>query len=390
MKPFFSIKNTLYFALLLGIIAPMLILAIYTNNSHKEKFYNEFSHFRKDTTRNISKAMQDPLYYFSPNNASLVLEVIKLDRKISKIEVYDILSETHFIIMDFPDRKNGTRFLNQADIVRDGEKLGWLKIEFNDYQLRETLNEQKVIFINLCIITILASISILAPILYFKILSPLKQLLLQSKEFENNEFETVYTWNKSDEINLLGQSFEKARLSILELIGKLKYKNSELEKLYATDQLTSLFNRYKLNEVLEKEVILKHKNPDYQFGIILLDLDHFKRVNDVFGHPVGDTVLKSISAILKDSLRASDIAGRWGGEEFMLIIPQARPELLEQLAQRIRASIESHSFNEIDSITASFGTTLYLDAENIQTCIVRADNALYQAKEEGRNRVIHL
>lgn len=74
----------------------------------------------------------------------------------------------------------------------------------------------------------------------------------------------------------------------------------------------------------------------------------------------------------------------------MLIIPQARPELLEQLAQRIRASIESHSFNEIDSITASFGTTLYLDAENIQTCIVRADNALYQAKEEGRNRVIHL
>ena len=388
MKASFTIKKTLFFALLAGIIVPMLLLAVYTLNAHRDKLYDDFSHFRKNTTLNISRAMQDPLYYFSPNNASLVLEIIKRDRKISKIEVYDALSETHFIIMDFPDRQQGASFINQENVVKDGEVLGWVKIQYDDIQLQKMLSDEKIVFIRLCLITILASILILAPLIYAKILAPLKKLLHQSMQFENNEFDIAYIWEKNDEISLLGQSFDKARLSIIELIAKLRHKNKELKQLYATDQLTSLFNRYKLNEVLDEQQALKDRDPHYQFGIILLDLDHFKQINDEYGHLMGDHVLQTLASILKSSLRNSDIAGRWGGEEFMLIIPNTDGQQLEALAHRIRKNIASHSFSWAGSITASFGTTIFLEHDTTQLCIARVDRALYQAKANGRNTVV--
>ncbi len=383
-----SIKKILFIALVLGIIAPMLSVGYYTIKSSEQILYKDFDKFRARITADIGKAMTEPLFYFSPNNGTIALEIIKHDDRISKIEVFDLLTESEFIILDFPNRKQGNSFINQTNINKNGELLGSVRISFNDRHLQEILSEKREIFIFTCIFTLIVSCLILTPLLYLKVLRPLKRLLYQSKELENEKFELTFTWDKEDEINNLGRSFEKARLSIINLIEELKEKNKQLEKLYITDQLTTLYNRYKLDDALSSEMERANKDKTYQFGIILLDLDHFKQINDTYGHQVGDSVLRSVASIIEVSIRPTDIAGRWGGEEFLLIIPDADRETLLHLSEKIRKICDSKVFEDQINLTASFGVTLYHPGELKDEFITRVDEALYRAKAKGRNEVI--
>ena len=160
-----------------------------------------------------------------------------------------------------------------------------------------------------------------------------------------------------------------------------------VEELSITDQLTKLYNRLKIEEVFKTEI---HRAQRYgtPFSAILLDIDHFKSVNDNYGHDVGDEVLKDISNILKSSVRKTDIIGRWGGEEFLVIASDTDKENTVVLAEKIRKSIESHNFKTIGKKTSSFGVTGYKDGDTQEDIVKRADNALYKAKDNGRNMVI--
>lgn len=173
---------------------------------------------------------------------------------------------------------------------------------------------------------------------------------------------------------------------LTELQKELKLKNKELEKISITDKLTSLYNRHKIDEVLKYE-LLRFDRTKNSFGVIILDIDYFKLVNDNFGHNVGDSVLVKISELLKNTIRESDILGRWGGEEFILIIPETNKDDLIFLAQKLRRLIEEYNFEIIGNKTCSFGLTLSKEEDNSAKIIERADRALYLAKERGRNRV---
>lgn len=166
---------------------------------------------------------------------------------------------------------------------------------------------------------------------------------------------------------------------------ELAYK--KLEKLAVTDKLTGLFNRHKIDEILENQKEFSNRY-DNTFGIILLDIDYFKKINDTYGHASGDEVLKSFAKILKENTRTTDFVGRWGGEEFLIVIPQANTESLIKFANILKKTIENYDFLEIKKVTASFGVTLYKKSENIDNILLRVDEALYHAKENGRNQVI--
>ncbi len=160
----------------------------------------------------------------------------------------------------------------------------------------------------------------------------------------------------------------------------------KLELMSLTDQLTGLYNRHKLHQVFTSEINRSNRFEEI-FGIILLDLDLFKNVNDNYGHDVGDLVLKEISQILKDNIRISDTLGRWGGEEFLIILPQIDLEGAVVLAQKLRKEIENHQFSIVGKMTASFGIAYYRKGDDENSIIKRADEALYKAKEMGRNIV---
>lgn len=159
-----------------------------------------------------------------------------------------------------------------------------------------------------------------------------------------------------------------------------------IEVLAATDHLTGLLNRSKVKDIMAAEMHRADRSLA-SFSVILLDIDYFKAVNDRYGHQVGDELLVSISRLLKQRSREIDSVGRWGGEEFIIVCPETDFQGAIQLAESLRANLAGTSFNTVGNMTASFGVAEYQIGEPALKLIERADKALYQAKEVGRNRV---
>ncbi len=170
-------------------------------------------------------------------------------------------------------------------------------------------------------------------------------------------------------------------------VTALDNENRTLEKNVVTDKLTGIYNRHKFDEMLEIE-IGKSERSKGSLAIVFFDIDHFKIVNDKHGHDVGDEVLKSFAKIVKSSLRSTDTFARWGGEEFAVLIPDTNIEDATHFAQRLRKDIEEFSFENVGRVTSSFGVALYKSGENVVDFLKRVDNALYEAKNSGRNRVV--
>jgi diguanylate cyclase (GGDEF)-like protein len=169
----------------------------------------------------------------------------------------------------------------------------------------------------------------------------------------------------------------------------LKSYNNQLEIISITDKLTQTYNRVKLDNILEEQEALFQRYEQI-FSIIIIDIDFFKRVNDQFGHQTGDKVLIEFSTILNVHIRTTDILGRWGGEEFMLILPKTKLKEALILAEKLRKLIQAFSFSSVGVLTASFGVSERTGQKDstLNDLVFQADQALYQAKNEGRNRVV--
>lgn len=158
------------------------------------------------------------------------------------------------------------------------------------------------------------------------------------------------------------------------------------ERLAVTDKLTGIFNRHRLDQALG-EATRQAERYSETFGVIILDIDHFKAINDRFGHRAGDTVLREFVDVLRHNCRQTDILGRWGGEEFLIIAPHADKATLLTLAEKLRTAIEATTFRDVERVTTSIGASIYRRGDSPDTLIKRADDALYNAKREGRNAV---
>ena len=169
-------------------------------------------------------------------------------------------------------------------------------------------------------------------------------------------------------------------------ITERKLMEEELKRLATTDSLTQAYNRTMFEEVIKREIerAKRRKNP---LSIVMFDIDHFKELNDTYGHNAGDYVLKTLTQIVKNNFRAIDYIVRWGGEEFLIIAPDTNLGGAEVLAEKIRKAIENYNFDKVNQITVSFGVTQFKKDDTEDTLIKRADDALYKAKEKGRNRV---
>ncbi|UNC90645.1 sensor domain-containing diguanylate cyclase [Candidatus Contubernalis alkaliaceticus] len=167
---------------------------------------------------------------------------------------------------------------------------------------------------------------------------------------------------------------------------ELEHSNRELALLSVTDKLTQLYNRLKLDQILTREVSRANRYGS-KLSIVLCDIDYFKSVNDVHGHQVGDEVLVAFANVLKDNLRDSDILGRWGGEEFLIILPENSIIEAKMLVEKLRWTISNHLFPVVGHMTCSFGITTHHLEDTESSILGRADEALYKAKQSGRNRV---
>ena len=173
---------------------------------------------------------------------------------------------------------------------------------------------------------------------------------------------------------------------LYQLNKALENKYTEATQIATKDELTGACNRRAIREWLDN-MARRVRWGTTKLSIIYVDLDHFKAVNDTFGHHVGDQVLREFSALVYEQLRDGDRLVRWGGEEFIIFCPNANIEDASMIAERIRLMVEEHKWTEVRTVTCSFGVTEMVGGEGITDLIARADEALYRAKNNGRNRV---
>jgi len=184
----------------------------------------------------------------------------------------------------------------------------------------------------------------------------------------------------------LQERLETANAKLENANRKLAVANVHLEGVASVDPLTGAWNRRSFERSADLEMNRAHRY-QYPLSFMMIDIDHFKKVNDKYGHAVGDTVLIELVGLLQGESRETDFLARWGGEEFVLTAPYASAEEAVAIAERVRQNVSRHEFSNVGSVTVSVGVAEYSAGDSLESVLERADKALYAAKRAGRNRV---
>lgn len=206
-----------------------------------------------------------------------------------------------------------------------------------------------------------------------------------------HEKDILHTKTKLQE---LYQATQEANKELERLHEEYKIKeqalikvNDQLETLASTDLLTGLKNRRFFQEKMLESLMMFQEKQRY-FSLLVVDIDHFKSINDTYGHPIGDLVLGNLAGLLQSVSRSTDVVARYGGEEFVIILPDCEEEQAIGIAERYRSQVASADWGEYN-ITVSIGAATVVEEDTEKTLFQRADNALYVSKTGGRNRVTH-
>lgn len=245
---------------------------------------------------------------------------------------------------------------------------------------------------------LLLAMGALAYFLGHTIVRPLKRLSGDAGKVASGDLNVDIPVHGNNEVSYLTQVFNhmvsslrRGQAEISQAHEALIEKNRELHLLSITDGLTNLFNRKHLMDLFDMEMA-RTRRYRIPFSVMIADIDHFKKINDTYGHLAGDAVLRRIADSLRHVVRECDHVGRYGGEEFLIILPSSDADGAMQMARRIREQICQERFyndgNEL-SMTISVGVAQCTDGEDsVEAILSRADTALYQAKANGRNQVI--
>jgi diguanylate cyclase (GGDEF)-like protein len=248
------------------------------------------------------------------------------------------------------------------------------------------------------VVALLFLIGLTAYLLSLSLVRPLNRLTSGAGKVATGDLDVDVPVNSRSEVGYLTEVFNdmvarlrQGREELASINETLRQKNVELHEISITDSLTRLYNRKHLMETLDREVT-RSERYSHPFSLLIIDIDHFKKYNDTYGHLAGDEVLRRLASVFKETIRSSDYAARYGGEEFIIILPEISPEQGVEAAERIRRKVGEQRFEgdgEAIEVTISVGVASYPEnGEDAETVIRNADEALYEAKKLGRNQVI--
>jgi len=314
-------------------------------------------------------------------SADILLQT--LNEKLKNIRIggigYAVLLDCHGTVLVHPDRSLiGTSLLDRpetADIVKEILQKQHGRVDYNTGEARLAVftpipSSGWILGIILTKNEVYANLRLLALQFSLIFLVSLIVVVLTARYFAGKL--TLFT-------HLLEQTVESRT-------SELKEKIAEVEYLSLTDPLTGISNRRKIESALKSEIERSSRtgNP---LSVIMIDVDHFKLFNDTHGHETGDRILKEFAGTISRSIRAIDLAGRIGGEEFLVVCPETNITGAFLVAEKLRDAVESMQIEGIGRVTASFGCASLFQGEDWNSLISRSDRALYVAKEHGRNRV---
>ena len=271
-------------------------------------------------------------------------------------------------------------------IVFDGRTIGTLTLLSDNVTLKERIGAFVLMqtLVSVLTLVIIAFVSIrlqrvfTTPIFHIietiRTISQTKNYAVSVDTIQNDEFKVLYT-------------------HFNDMIAEIRERDSRLSRLATTDPLTGIANRRHAMEVMQA-MVTRARRKQEPFGLVMFDIDHFKSVNDQFGHPVGDLVLKAVAATLTRAAREIDLVARIGGEEFLVLCDNSELNATHHIAERMRAAIEQTEVSSCNGtplkVTASAGVYASVpESEDFEVSLSRVDAALYQAKETGRNKIVN-
>jgi len=317
------------------------------------------------------------LLFDAPEDKQKILGMLQLLKKSSGKAGY---VESGFVTVDGREHLAGVAFL---------PAIGWFEITLLDLN---TLLPKSYLWplVAVFIVSLLITLIVFHLIIQSRIVKPIVGLEDAVEKVRKGSFVLPRLDKPDNEIGRLVDHFEKMteslRDSTRELENKVSLRTDELARLARIDPLTNLKNRRGMDEVLEEE-IQRADRLGNDFGVLWLDIDHFKLINDQLGHQAGDEILCRVALWLKAGVRPYDHPGRWGGDEFVILLSPCDPATLEHIARRICEGVEQESRKTGTPVTVSVGGYLSKPGDNMDTVLRNADQALYRAKDNGRNRI---
>jgi len=296
-------------------------------------------------------------------------------------EIYPALSDDNQTLREYTNAM-GERLLGLVVPFREFE-WGLFIAENYEKAFSGLIHARRRNIIIICCFGVL--MGIVAYLLTRQIMVPLSALTRGAERVADGDLDVQLPVRRNDEIGFATTVFN-------DMVAKLKLSQTKLEQLATTDTLTGLNNRKRVMRIL-RDHYEYYRRYETAFSVLMLDVDHFKLVNDTYGHQAGDTVLKQVAELFNENLRNVDSAGRYGGEEFLVILAESGVDESIQAAERIRKAVASHLFIHEDQeiqvhISVGIGRIHKQDGDEHQV-VRRADMALYRAKNEGRNRVVY-
>lgn len=375
--------------------------AISTNN---QKYNDEIEEKNKDSYRGV-------LYYTSNDELNKIKDLNNELTNSSYKELNDISSK---VLVKLKRKDNYSfEYTNIHSLDEETYQIASVRIPTTDWVIIQAVpNNQILGQLTLTNTKMQLSIALLLAILYlsvglvyyYRFFLPILTISSLSEKIGkgdlNHELPSKYQGeigelfsnfskmveNIKKSTRLLENYNENLETEVSKRTKEIDEKNRLLEELAIKDNLTKLFNRNKLDEVLINESNRANRY-NHSFGVILIDIDNFKSVNDIYGHQIGDKVLQEFANILQSNSRKTDTVGRWGGEEFLIICSETELDGILTQAEKLKEKVENFNFSVNEQKTASFGVSLYNKDESVKDIIKRADDALYEAKVAGKNRV---
>lgn len=376
-----GLAPTIIGAIFLGFLLPLALGLILTLRADQARMEKEFLSFQENALEALSLSVEDALASFSPDSALNASSVLIHDDRIVEIDVYSSLFGMYLAKLpkdvSIPPENRLTR---RKIIKKDGEELGYVEMTVDHGYVASRVAQERRRVTRLFMTMFVIGLILAIPILYVKILRPLALLSRQARMYTAGNLETAYEWRGRDELSELGRTLEAMREALLENFRRI-------HDLATRDELTGALNRRAFFEKTQDLVRLANRH-GWPLTVAMFDLDHFKTINDVHGHKTGDDVLSLFTRIVTARIRSSDVFARFGGEEFILCMPQTPlPNALVAL-EDLRATVEKSVFPNGARVTVSAGLAAHVKGAPLEAAIENADKALYAAKNAGRNRVI--
>ncbi len=353
-------KKVVFNGEIVGVLAAMVDLSYLSDEISKYKINGTGSFFIVD------------------KNNHILIDGGDNEKNFSYISKMDLFSKDHFgIVKDTP---LGTKFYHMKKI----KGLDILLIgSIYEKDLNSTVLKLRSYTIGIVLLTIIFILVVLSIISrsFDRSLNRLSYIIdsISKGNYSKNIDKLTEIIDEKNELNFIKKAITKMNYEIIKRENDLKY-------ISETDPLTKCYNRRAVINLIEKEID-QSKFFDLNFSLIMFDLDKFKKVNDTFGHLFGDIVLKNISKVILENIKTTDAFGRYGGEEFLILLPNTRLSKGIIIAERLRKTIEKLTWEYDIVITVSMGVIENLKNDNLDTTLEKVDNLLYKAKNNGRNRI---